>query len=73
MTLVSNSKIIGAVIAIDGNSYSVLINGDIQKFYREQIRLQENKKAEYYLTLKEVRAALTAYQINNPGSGNLYC
>ncbi len=72
VTLVSNSKIIGAVIAIDGNSYSVLINGDIQKFYREQIRLQENKKAEYYLTLKEVRAALTAYQINNPGSGNLY-
>ena len=52
VTLVSNSKIIGAVIAIDGNSYSVLINGDIQKFYREQIRLQENKKAEYYLTLK---------------------
>ena len=30
VTLVSNSKIIGAVIAIDGNSYSVLINGDIQ-------------------------------------------
>ena len=72
VTLVSDSKTIGAVIAINGNSYSVLINGSVQNFYREQIQLQEKKKAEEYLSLKEVRAALTAYQINNPGSSNLY-
>ena len=70
--LVSDPKTVGAVIAINGNSYTVLVNGVFQKFYREQIQLQEKKKAEEYLSLKEVRAALTAYQINNPGSSNLY-
>lgn len=72
VTLVSDPKTVGAVIAINGNSYTVLVNGVSQKFYREQIQLQEKKKAEEYLSLKEVRAALTAYQINNPGSSNLY-
>lgn len=72
VTLVSDSRTIGAVIAINGNSYSVLINGEVQNFYREQIKLQEKKKEDEYLSLKEVRVALTAYQINNPGSSNLY-
>ena len=72
VTLVSDPKTVGAVIAINGNSYTVLVNGVSQKFYREQIQLQEKKRAEEYLSLKEVRAALTAYQINNPGSSNLY-
>lgn len=72
VTLVSDSRTIGAVIAINGNNYSVLINGAVQNFYREQIQLQEKKKTDEYLSLQEVRAALTAYQINNPGSSNLY-
>lgn len=72
VTLVSDPKTVGAVININGNSYTVLVNGISQRFYREQIQLQEKKKAEEYLSLKEVRAALTAYQINNPGSSNLY-
>lgn len=72
VTLVSDPKMVGAVIAINGNSYTVLVNGESQKFYREQIQPQEKKKAEEYLSLKGVRAALTAYQINNPGSSNLY-
>lgn len=72
VTLVSDPKTAGAVIGINGNSYTVFVNGAPQNFYREQIQLQEKKKAEEYLSLKEVRAALTAYQINNPGSSNLY-
>ncbi len=72
VTLVSDPKTAGAVIGINGNSYTVFVNGGPQNFYREQIQLQEKKKAEEYLSLKEVRAALTAYQINNPGSSNLY-
>ena len=72
VTLVSDPKTAGAVIGSNGNSYTVFVNGASQKFYREQIQLQEKKKAEEYLSLKKVRAALTAYQINNPGSSNLY-
>lgn len=72
VTLVSDPKVVGAVIAINGNLYSVLIGSNVQNFYKEQIQLQEEKKAEEYLSLKEVRTALTAYQINNPGSSNLY-
>lgn len=72
VTLVSDPSVIGAVIGISGNRYSVLVNGAVQNFFQEQIRLQEQKKAAEYLSLKEVRAALTAYQINNPGSSTLY-
>lgn len=69
--LVSDPSIVGAVIGIDGNNYTVFANGGLQHYYRSQIRLQEHK-VESYLPLREVRAALTAYQINNPGSTNLY-
>lgn len=72
VTLVSDPETVGAVIGIHGNSYSVLINGTVQDFYREQIQLQEKKKTEEYLPLKDLRIALTAYQINNPSSRNLY-
>ena len=72
VTLVSDTKTIGVVTAISGNSYAVFINGEVRNFYLEQIQLQKNRKSERYLPLKEVRAALTAYQINNPGSSNLY-
>ena len=72
VTLVSDPKVIGAVIKISGNRYSVLINGALQNFYREQIQLQAKEETEKFLPLNEVRSALTAYQINNPGSSNLY-
>lgn len=72
VTLVSDPSVIGAVIGISGNRYTVLVNGAVQNYFREQIQLQEKEKAAEYLSLKEVRAALTAYQINNPGSSNLY-
>ena len=43
VTLVSDPSVIGAVIGISGNKYSVLVNGKVQTFYKEQIQLQECK------------------------------
>ena len=70
--LVSDPSVIGAVIGVSGNKYSVLINGKVQSFYKEQIQLQNAKEEHQYLSLTRVRSALTAYQIHNPGSSNLY-
>ena len=72
VVLVSDPSVIGAVIGISGNKYSVLVNGKTQSYYKEQIQLQEAKEEHKYLSLSKVRSALTAYQIHNPGSTNLY-
>ena len=70
--LVSDPSVIGAVIGVNGNKYSVLVNGKVQSYYKEQIQLQDAKEEHKYLSLPKVRSALTAYQIHNPGSTNLY-
>lgn len=72
VTLVSDKRKIGAVISQDGNKYSVLIDGKIESFYEEQIEIKVEKEKERQISLERVRTALTAYQINNPGSSNLY-
>ena len=72
VTLVSDKSIIGAVIAKDRNRYTVLINGKFETFYEEQIELIREKRQKPHTSLQRVRTALTAYQISNPGSSNLY-
>ena len=72
VTLVSDPSVIGAVIGVSGNKYSVLVNGKVHSYYKEQIQLQDAKEEHKYLSLPKVRSALTAYQIHNPGSTNLY-
>ena len=73
VTLVSDVSTIGAVTEIEGNKYSVLINGTIQSFYGEQIQpLKKPKRRLNNLPIKRVRSSLTAYQINHPGNSNLY-
>ena len=72
VSLVSDPSLIGAVINIIGNQYQVLLNGKVSSYYREQIQLQEKKEEHSFLPLSMVRSALTAYQIDNPGSRNLY-
>ena len=72
VVLVSDPSVIGAVIGVSGNKYSVLVNGKVQSFYKEQIQIQNAKEEHKYLSLPKVRSALTAYQIHNPGSSNLY-
>lgn len=72
VTLVSDKSVIGAVIAKDGNRYTVLVNGKFETFYAEQIEPLVERKGNPLVSLKRVRTALTAYQISNPGSSNLY-
>lgn len=72
VTLISDSTCIGAVTEIEGNKYSVLIDGGIQSFYGEQIQPLKKKKRSNNLPIKKVCSSLTAYQINNPGNSNLY-
>ena len=72
VTLISDESKVGAVISISGPKYSVLINGGIQSFYKEQIKLKKEDNQSRLTSLKRVKSALTAYQINNPGSSNLY-
>ena len=70
--LTSDESVIGAVIGANGDKYSVLINGTVQSFYKEQIKLKVSEKKSRRVSLNRVKSALTAYQINNPGSSNLY-
>lgn len=72
VTLVSDVSVVGAVTEIEGNKYSLLINGTIQSFYGEQIQKMQPKCNVNYLPIKSVRSLLTAYQINYPGNSNLY-
>lgn len=72
VTLVSDVSTIGAVTEIEGNKYSVLINGVIQSYYQEQIQLFRSKRRLDKLPIKRVRSSLTAYQINNPSNSDLY-
>ena len=72
VTLVSDSSKAGAVIAVDNGKYTVWMDNAPQTFYREQIQLKAAEVTSTHLALSRVRSALTAYQINNPGSSNLY-
>lgn len=72
VTLVSDKSVVGAVIAVAGDKYSVLVGSEVQTFYREQIELQQKKEEKNQVSIKRVRSALTAYQINNPSSSSLY-
>lgn len=72
VTLVSDENIVGAVIAIGHGKYSVLVNGGVQSFYKEQLALKEAAIESRLTSLRRVKSALTAYQINNPGSSSLY-
>lgn len=72
ITLVSDPLVVGAVIGISGDKYSVLIESEVKSFYKEQIMLKEKKSVADRFSLDRVKASITAYQINNPGSANLY-
>lgn len=72
VTLVSDSSKAGAVISVDNGKYTVWMGNASQTFYREQIQLKAPEVTSDYIALSRVRSALTAYQINNPSSSNLY-
>lgn len=72
ITLVSDSSKAGAVIGVDNGKYTVWMDNAPQTFYREQIELKAEIVTNIHMALSRVKSALTAYQINNPGSSSLY-
>lgn len=72
VALVSDPSKVGAVIAIDNGKYTVWMDNTPKTFYREQIQLQTVTAESAQIALARVKSALTAYQINNPSSSNLY-
>ena len=49
VTLVSDESKIGAVIGVSGDKFSVLIDGAVRTFYREQIKLKQESETKDYL------------------------
>ena len=52
--------------------YDVFIDGALRSYYTGQIALVEEVSGYNWLGVEEARSYLTAYQINNPSSQNLY-
>jgi ATP-dependent helicase HepA len=52
--------------------YDVFINGKMSSFYTGQIELVQESAKYHWVSADAVRSYLTAYQINNPSSQNLY-
>ena len=72
VSLASTPDSVGAVVNVVGETYYVLIGNGIQTFYKEQLIKKVVDHHGEHVSLSEVRTALTAHEINNPGSGNLY-
>lgn len=74
--LVSDPKINGVVMSLknlgDITQYNVFVNNKIKQYYTGQIALVEKSAGYNWISLTEMRSYLTAYQINNPSSQNLY-
>ena len=74
--LVSDPKVNGIVRSMkdlgDIILYSVFVNNETRQYYTGQIALAEKPAGYNWISLSEMRSYLTAYQINNPSSQNLY-
>lgn len=74
--LVGSPEIRGVVHVIKNldfiTKYDVFINGKLNSFYTGQIELVEETARYNWVSADTVRSYLTAYQINNPSSRNLY-
>lgn len=74
--LVSDPKINGVVMSLknlgDITQYNVFVNNEIKQYYTGQIALVEKSAGYNWISLTEMMSYLTAYQINNPSSQNLY-
>lgn len=74
--LVSDPKNNGVVMSLknlgDITQYNVFVNNEIKQYYTGQIALVEKSAGYNWISLTEMRSYLTAYQINNPSSQNLY-
>lgn len=66
----------GIVVSIENigktQKFNVFTDNRIRSFYTGQIALVEETKGYNWVSLNDVLCSLTAYQINNPSSQNLY-
>lgn len=65
--IVVSMKNIGAI-----TQYEVFVNNALQRFFTGQIALVQETAGYNWVGINDVRSYLTAYQINNPSSQNLY-
>lgn len=54
------------------NKYDVFVDGNIRSFYDGQIKKISLAPDYKFVSIEEFQSLLTAYEINNPSSGNLY-
>ena len=74
--IVGNPESRGIVISVSSvgstKKYSVFVNGAIKTFYDGQIAPVQEEKIINWVDTETLRSYLSAYQINNPSSANLY-
>lgn len=56
----------------DITQYEVFVNNAVQRYFSGQIAPVEEETGYRWVGINDVRSYLTAYQINNPSSQNLY-
>ena len=74
--LVGSPEVKGVVMSVKDidsvKQYSVFVNGGLKQFFSGQIALVRETASYNWVNADAVRSYLTAYQINNPSSRNLY-
>lgn len=74
--LTSDSSKIGMVFSVESigstHKYDVFIDGGLHTFYDGQIQLLDEPASINWDSIEDFRNNLTAYEINNPSTSNLY-
>ena len=74
--LVATPEIKGYVVSMKQlgtiTQYEVFVNNSLRRFFSGQIALVQETTEYNWVGINDVRSFLTAYQINNPSSQNLY-
>ena len=74
--LVSQPDVKGVVISVENigeiKKYDVFLDGGIKTFYSGQVVLAEEMPTYNWIELPTLQSYLSAFEINNPSSGNLY-
>lgn len=74
--LVGSPETKGIVVSMktlgDITQYEVFVNNALRKYFTGQIALVQETVGYNWVGINDVRSYLTAYQINNPSSQNLY-
>lgn len=74
--IVGTPEVRGVVVSVKNvgslTKYGVFVNNAVREYYTGQIALIEETSGYHWVNIDTVRSCLTAYQINNPSSQNLY-